>query len=258
MQLEYWQLLVGTLTGFIVAFLAEPVKTFFTNRARIASLREAIYREITANYLLLHSVKSSRYIPEGHEAYIGSDAGYIARNLHRECYDHILKENPIDFYQLEEAATINIIYFKLSATSKFIYNDRDKDDNSIQFVAMDVLTFVMDELGEPMALANLKANILRKVSPEVYEELRKNRKRYIGNSLITNGNYVSQLLSKVPEGEDPNDYLSPMFSHLIDEVAKGKKPENVLPKIKAVLSSDKHPPIEVPAEKVQDKPAHHY
>ena len=165
MQLEYWQLLIGTLSGFVIAFLAEPVKTFFTNRAKIASLREAIYREIAANYLLLHSIKSSKHIPGGNEAHVGSDSGYIVKNLHRECYDHIIKDNPIEFYQLEEAAAINIIYFKLSAISKFIYDEEDKDSNSIQFITMDIITFAMDELGEPMILSNFRPNVLHRVSP---------------------------------------------------------------------------------------------
>ncbi len=48
--MEFWQLLVGTISGFIIAFLAEPVKTFFENRNKKNRLRKSLYREICYLY----------------------------------------------------------------------------------------------------------------------------------------------------------------------------------------------------------------
>lgn len=143
MQLEYWQLLIGTLSGFIIAFLAEPIKTFFTSRAEKASLREAIYREIASNYLLLHSIKKSQNAPEGLEDKVGIGSKYILKNLHQECYQHILKENPVDLYQLEEALALVNAYAKLSAIIDFI-DGQPNQDNEVnnmfgEFVSVSML-----------------------------------------------------------------------------------------------------------------------
>ena len=67
--MEFWQLLVGTISGFIIAFLAEPVKTFFENRNKKNRLRKSLYREICylyeALYALIEEVKEQRAISLG-------------------------------------------------------------------------------------------------------------------------------------------------------------------------------------------------
>src|SRR5262245_21877143 len=125
MDLQFWQLLIGTVSGFLIAFLAEPIKTYFTNRAKIDSLRIAIYREIAANYLLIHSLKERYRGPKGMEDKAGTGGNFIIDNLHQECYKHIIKENPVEFYQLEESDTINLIYARTNALIDLITSPSD-------------------------------------------------------------------------------------------------------------------------------------
>jgi hypothetical protein len=250
-QVEYWQLFISTISGFLIAFLAEPVKTFFTNRAKKASLRESIYREIAANYHLLYSIKRKRRIPPEHEQHSGTGAGYILRNLHQECYGHVLKETPVEFYQLEEAADINLIYAKISSIIDFIGSAEEEEETVIgRMVSMTEVKFFMEEIAMPLALGRINLRTLRKVSQELADDVEKNKKQYIGFDLM---HYIiSDLDDKVPDGVDKSEYLSSMFSQLVDEVAKGKKPEEVLPKIKAKPSKNKSVSIKVVDVEPQD------
>jgi hypothetical protein len=36
------KIIIGTLSGFVIAFFAEPIKIFFQNRARINNIRLAV------------------------------------------------------------------------------------------------------------------------------------------------------------------------------------------------------------------------
>lgn len=235
MHLEYWQLLIGTISGFIIAFLAEPIKTFFTNRAKIQAIREAIYREIASNYLLLRSTKQQHSRPNTPDTHNLVGIEYVISNLHQECFQHIIKENPIDFYQLKEAPAISHIYFKLFAFIDYFgrdaINDEDKSDNMHKFVDIRIINFGMDEIAAPM-VSGLDLKLLRKISEELADELDKNKRHYIQISLIENGSqYIQQLMDTLQPGEDPNKCISPLVDELVDEIVEGKNPEKVFQKL---------------------------
>jgi hypothetical protein len=50
---ETIKVLIGTVSGFVIAFFAEPVKVFFQNRTGKQILRVALYKEILSNYWFL-------------------------------------------------------------------------------------------------------------------------------------------------------------------------------------------------------------
>ena len=39
---EFTKVLIATISGFIIAFLSEPTKTFFTNQNNVKQLRRAL------------------------------------------------------------------------------------------------------------------------------------------------------------------------------------------------------------------------
>ena len=47
---------IATISGFIIAFFAEPLKTYFQNRAKLKNLRIALYKEILYNYSSLKTI----------------------------------------------------------------------------------------------------------------------------------------------------------------------------------------------------------
>ena len=51
---ESLKIIIGTVSGFLIAFLAEPVKIYFQNASKKKSLRLALYSELINNFMSLH------------------------------------------------------------------------------------------------------------------------------------------------------------------------------------------------------------
>ena len=235
MDLSLWQLLIGTLSGFVIAFFAEPVKTFFTNRAQKELLRLAIYREIAANYLLLHSLKEKHRAPAGMEGRVGTGSNYIIDNLHLECYQHIIGEKPIEFYQLEESSTISLIYARTSAIVNFITGPTTGENvRSDTMVDGNLLRFITDEIGGPLLLGNMNTRMLRKASRDLWAALEKNKRSHIGNELGGRGDIHHEVLSKIPPDQYRDEYVVAMLEEILIEVMKGKTPEKAARDLKFV------------------------
>ena len=95
--------LVSTLSGFIVAFLAEPVKTYVQNRAKLKNLRIALYKEMSINYAVLNTLAPDDYSTF---EWGGNNPAYALR---AECYKHALENEISTFYQMQEANLINLL-----------------------------------------------------------------------------------------------------------------------------------------------------
>lgn len=54
---ETTKVIIATLSGFIIAFFAEPVKSYFANRAKLNNLRIALYKELLYNYSTLKDLE---------------------------------------------------------------------------------------------------------------------------------------------------------------------------------------------------------
>lgn len=52
---ETLKIIIGTLSGFIIAFFAEPIKIYFQNKAKINYIRLAVYKEISHNYVVIYN-----------------------------------------------------------------------------------------------------------------------------------------------------------------------------------------------------------
>ena len=96
--------LIGTLSGFIIAFFAEPVKNYFQQRAKLHNLRVALYKEILHN-----DIKIGRLdLDEEMSAHTQQVRLYMMHHsLRAECYKNALQNELPLFYQLNEAAVIN-------------------------------------------------------------------------------------------------------------------------------------------------------
>jgi hypothetical protein len=104
---EFWQLLIGTISGFIIAFLAEPVKTYFTNKSKRANLRAALHAEMAQVYLRFANLAEKL---EKDTSIADRIPDIAKKNARFSCYEYTKeKELPI-FYQLEEASAIDGLY----------------------------------------------------------------------------------------------------------------------------------------------------
>ena len=95
--------LVSALSGFIVAFLAQPVKTYVQNRAKLKNLRIALYKEMSINYSVLNTLTPDDYSTF---EWGGNNPAYALRT---ECYKHALETEISTFYQMNEANLINLL-----------------------------------------------------------------------------------------------------------------------------------------------------
>lgn len=104
---ETMTVLIGTISGFIIAFLAEPVKTYFQNRAKLRNLRIALYKELLNNYYAL-----THFTVESLSDFFPPE--YMARHeLRTECYKQTLQNDISLFYQLVEANATNVLYSQI-------------------------------------------------------------------------------------------------------------------------------------------------
>lgn len=108
------QVLVGALSAivsFLVGFLAQPIKDWYTNRVKVDQLRKSIYKEIAYLYHYLKTLEDRE-----ERGLIRIDNTLIAnlRLIPTTCYRYAL-QNPLLFYQLEEVTYIEIIFKKLDS-----------------------------------------------------------------------------------------------------------------------------------------------
>jgi hypothetical protein len=117
---ETTKVIIATLSGFIIAFFAEPVKNYFQDRAKLRNLRIALYKEVFYNYTVL-SESRMKIIEDEAEVAIGD---YLSqRVLRTECYKHALENEISLFYQLDEAHMIHILEGRLLGQIMNLYGD---------------------------------------------------------------------------------------------------------------------------------------
>jgi hypothetical protein len=100
---ETTKVIIATLSGFIIAFFAEPVKNYFANKAKLHNLRVALYKELSINYSILDTLAPDDY------STFEWGGNYPAYALRAECYKHALENEISTFYQMKEANLINIL-----------------------------------------------------------------------------------------------------------------------------------------------------
>ena len=98
---ETTKVIIATISGFVISFLAEPVKNYFANRAKLHNLRIALYKEMLSNYIFMkaYGENTSSFRPEN----------VVQIVIRRECYTQSLENEVYLFYQLNEAHQINVL-----------------------------------------------------------------------------------------------------------------------------------------------------
>ncbi len=100
---ETTKVIIATLSGFIIAFFAEPVKNYFTVRAKLHNLRIALYKEMIHNYITINTLNAHRN-DEQPEITL-----YLTRGFRIECFKNALQNELSLFYQLNETSAIIVV-----------------------------------------------------------------------------------------------------------------------------------------------------
>lgn len=105
MNEEFFKIVISTISGFFIAFAAEPVKTWSNHQHRKKLTKIAIYREIVFIYdrLIFFDQMSSQGKLFSVNDILG-DKFFV--------YEY-LKQDPLLFYELKESSLIDQVYGNL-------------------------------------------------------------------------------------------------------------------------------------------------
>jgi hypothetical protein len=168
---EMLKITIGTLSGFIVAFFAEPVKLFFQNRAKKENLRRALYHEMICNYYLI-----KEFVDEAVRENLNADPDEKDTKLDKffsslregsdfmirmECFQYTVQNENFTLYQLRDASLINSIYGRLKGISTWlIVEDSPKKRSKLESLIKDYLSQMDDGLKYGMFDAKTVRKIL--------------------------------------------------------------------------------------------------
>jgi hypothetical protein len=97
--MDFWEVLIGTISGFILGFLAEPVKMYFANKNKKDDLRKSLYREMVCNHNRLAELLQTL------------DSGKIANDAFLPNYK---RQVTFDMYNYAKSDKAIIIFYKLN------------------------------------------------------------------------------------------------------------------------------------------------
>lgn len=149
---EYLKTLISVFAGFITAFLAEPVKTYFTDKAKKRNLRRSLYGELLGIYNSLFTFLVSTEERGIHIPF----SKVIDTNF--DCYK-FAKSDPALFYQLKEASIIsqtynNIALLKQEAESGI---EIEKSISIVKLIVLQIESFLQyKKLNQRMAVEYCK------------------------------------------------------------------------------------------------------
>jgi hypothetical protein len=150
--------IIATISGFVVAFFADPIKLCFQNEHQKRIFQLALYGEIAHNYRLLSALLKV-YREDNPNQVKGFFEGSGKDSMRTDCYSRLSSQSPEIYYQLKESTIINTLYaYLLTATDPEIYSKND-----FAKFHLSVESFVL-LVEEHVARNELNQRIMKKVS----------------------------------------------------------------------------------------------
>jgi len=114
--------IIGTLLGFIVAFIADPIKNSVLNLINVRLLRKAIYCELISIY-----DRACTFINERERLYSRLDKTHIRTisdvievfvQLDKQAFLYAKEQQPLLFYRLDEAILLSVVFSEIDYYQK--------------------------------------------------------------------------------------------------------------------------------------------
>jgi len=117
---ESARIIIATVSGFLIALLAEPIKLFFQDHVKRQNIRRAIYSEIISNYLAFDTLfgknlESKIDWIEDSGKFSDEFAHGIRHLIKIDCFTYAVTQEATAYYQMKEATSFNYIYSTLKA-----------------------------------------------------------------------------------------------------------------------------------------------
>lgn len=188
---ETMKIIFGTLSGFIIAFLAEPIKIYFQNINKLNQSRKALYKELYFNFQLCRNIARKRGLKTPPTR--GNLKAYIdmcVEDVKSQYYEQVIHSNLDTFYQFEESTALHNLH------------------GGLKFLERRAKTKWINDLAAAKSVANetsktsgieFAINELSKVAEEWYED-------YM--SYYHLGKLDKRMLKKIANNEDYKEIMS--------------------------------------------------
>ena len=193
---ETAKVIIATLSGFIIAFFAEPVKNYYEHNAKLEDLRIALYKEMYINFLFLRGLT-----PEGYSLSKWR-TDFSEFTLRIECYKHALENEVALFYQLNEANTINMLQGNF--ISKIIESYSDLKNLSSDESELKTIELTKNLIRNTVLFRNIFATSMK--------EGNLSRKTIAGFITKKDFNNLMAVIKEIAE----QDFSEPEIVHLTD------------------------------------------
>jgi len=152
------KIIIATISGFVVAFFAEPIKLYFQNKHQKRIFELALYGEIAHNYRLL-SAFLKVYREDNPNQVKGFFEGAGKDSVRTDCYSRLSSQSPEIYYQLKESTIINTLYAYLVTA----IDPETHSKNDVAKFHLSVESFVLI-VEEHVARNELNQRIMKRVS----------------------------------------------------------------------------------------------
>ena len=191
---ETLKIIIGTLSGFLIAFFAEPVKIYFQNANKKKSLRLALYNELINNFTNLHFLLDG--LDRRNEDRVAEAYSKLSMLMLKvDIYEFVFSQEPYLFYQLKEANLFTSTYAIASTIKRWIESGKTEErvlEEAVKYLLLtksgidegDLDRRIIDRISSKGTAKNI-VNIVESISNMI-------------NPTITTGRWYFKILNHSP------------------------------------------------------------
>lgn len=172
---ETTKILIGTLSGFVIAFFAEPVKIYFQNSAKLKYLMLGLYKEMWSNFTVLNAIanaETTQTTPKRTASVqYRARVALIKTMIRTEFYQQTLKENLHSFYRMKEALCIHQLYAIIPMLLEYMDDDTLDEKGRLNMMSTASNTYVTRFLKSIADKSLNKALLQRIMSKKEFKEV---------------------------------------------------------------------------------------
>jgi hypothetical protein len=155
------EIIIGTLSGFVIAFFAEPIKQFIINNMKKNNLHKAIHYEIFHNWSVIEAAtnKDDQNLLKDDTILLATKL-YLKSGIRNECYLHLINQETALFYQMKEAGNINHLYSYINTIYEW---SRISDEESKKFNPKPTIEGFVSDVQELLDTGEIDKKLMGKV-----------------------------------------------------------------------------------------------
>ena len=168
--MEIWETTITALASFIVAFYAEPIKIYFSNKARKRQFKNALYREILQIHSQLSDIRA--FVVQKRM----DESGFIFALNRITCQAYqTAKADPFLLYELKEAIDFDVLYKNLEllqqlALKSMSFEQEQPPNQNLLFNLMAYLDAALISFKAKVSNGSLEVKAIEKLATPVQKQ----------------------------------------------------------------------------------------